>query len=223
MLNLGDGASGRRRGGEAPRLRVGARLAGVEPLGAERGARPGGARGLPRPLRRSPRGRPPLFPAGRAFRRRAPPRRRHDGLRRAGSSRCGRGPTARRGSGAPPVRPAGRSAGSVARCGRPARAPAAFACAGPRGGATGPRRDIVEHVLDAEVAYGRKIGIASALAPAARRAAMLELLGARLPAVRPPQPRKRLRPARYALRRTAWHALDHAFEIEDRSGLADRR
>jgi hypothetical protein len=27
-------------------------------------------------------------------------------------------------------------------------------------------------------------------------------------------------PVRYAARRTAWHALDHAWEIEDRSGPA---
>jgi hypothetical protein len=25
-------------------------------------------------------------------------------------------------------------------------------------------------------------------------------------------------PARYAIRRSAWHALDHAWEIEDRAG-----
>jgi hypothetical protein len=90
---------------------------------------------------------------------------------------------------------------------------------GPRGG--GRDRDrIVEHVLGAEVAYARKLGIRAAqpgvgdaAAISAFRRAIIEILdrasdGA--PAVSGGWP------ARYAARRIAWHALDHAWEIEDR-------
>lgn len=80
---------------------------------------------------------------------------------------------------------------------------------GPRGG--GRDRDaIADHVREAERSYGRKIGL-------------------RLP---PPTPWQEQRdafltalragpsgdwPTRYALRRFAWHVLDHAWEIEDKS------
>ena len=85
---------------------------------------------------------------------------------------------------------------------------------GPRGG--GRDRDaIYAHVVDAEGSYVRKIGVlerASAADPgsvAARRAAVIEVLGGR--------PRAEWKwPARYLVRRTAWHAVDHAWEIEDR-------
>jgi hypothetical protein len=81
---------------------------------------------------------------------------------------------------------------------------------GPRGG--GRDRDaIVEHVREAERSYGRKIGV-------------------RVPP-RTPWPEQRAElaaalrsgesqgawPARYALRRFAWHVLDHAWEIQDKS------
>jgi hypothetical protein len=88
---------------------------------------------------------------------------------------------------------------------------------GPRGG--GRDRDaIVDHVLGAEVAYGRKIGIRlsqpalhDALAIAAHRSAILDALRSSKRAV------GKGWPTRYAARRIAWHALDHAWEIEDRS------
>jgi len=88
---------------------------------------------------------------------------------------------------------------------------------GPRGG--GRDRDpILAHVEDAHRAYLRPMGLR--LPPAANatvaemRAAMLDILrepsdGSPLPGAKWPQ--------RYAARRVAWHALDHAWEIEDRS------
>jgi hypothetical protein len=99
-----------------------------------------------------------------------------------------------------------------------ASAPAALR-KGPRGG--GRDRDrIVAHVNEADWYYAKEIGI-RVPAPTARanteaiRARVLEVL--RMPSDgRPLADRKW--PARYAARRIAWHALDHAWEIEDRSG-----
>lgn len=79
---------------------------------------------------------------------------------------------------------------------------------GPRGG--GRDRDkIVAHVTDAEAAYFRKVGVRDG------RDAFVDALRA----ARAPQPQLTTKswPWRYAARRTAWHALDHAWEIEDRS------
>jgi hypothetical protein len=93
---------------------------------------------------------------------------------------------------------------------------------GPRGG--GRDRDaIVEHVAAAEFAYARKLGIrhrqpgpgdVAGETLSALRAALLETLG-QASSGEAPVP-KGWRP-RYAARRIAWHALDHAWEIEDRS------
>jgi hypothetical protein len=91
---------------------------------------------------------------------------------------------------------------------------------GPRGGGRNTSK-IVAHVLDADRAYADVIGIRTAgldardeAAIRAMRAAMLEVLrDARDGA---PLAGKRW-PARYAAHRIAWHALDHAWEIEDRS------
>ena len=79
---------------------------------------------------------------------------------------------------------------------------------GPRGG--GRDRDkIVAHVADAESAYFRKVDVKGG------RPAFLDALrAARSPQ---PEPATRTWPWRYAARRVAWHALDHAWEIEDRS------
>ena len=81
---------------------------------------------------------------------------------------------------------------------------------GPRGG--GRDRDaMVSHVRDAEDAYARKLGLAAGHRD---RAEMLALLGA----ARAPEPlAPKGWPPRYAARRIAWHALDHAWEMEDRS------
>ena len=81
---------------------------------------------------------------------------------------------------------------------------------GPRGG--GRDRDaVVDHVREAERSYGRKVG--ARLAPRTpweeQRAALLAVLRAGAPGG--------AWPARYAFRRIAWHVLDHAWEIEDKS------
>jgi hypothetical protein len=89
---------------------------------------------------------------------------------------------------------------------------------GPRGG--GRDRDkIVAHVANAEAAYGRKIGLklpapTDAASTAAGRALILEVLRSGRPG---PLEVKNGWPLRYTARRIAWHALDHAWEIEDRS------
>jgi hypothetical protein len=91
---------------------------------------------------------------------------------------------------------------------------------GPRGG--GRDRDaIVDHVLAAEVAYARRLGLRVAaqhhgqkVAIAAMRGAIAEVLGASRDAE--PLVERGWLP-RYAARRIAWHALDHAWEIENRS------
>lgn len=112
-----------------------------------------------------------------------------------------------------------------------ARAPAVLR-KGPRGG--GRDRDaIVEHVLNSEQAYRRKAGIPGRAAKEATDPAAVEELRSlfldqlrsapgRGGAGEPPgQGRSPAWPVRYAARRFAWHALDHAWEIEDRSVPAD--
>ena len=92
---------------------------------------------------------------------------------------------------------------------------------GPRGG--GRDRDaIAAHVREAESAYARKLGLRlpwppAPGAPAAARAALLEALAAAASVRAVPE---KGWPARYAARRIAWHALDHAWEIQDRSATA---
>jgi hypothetical protein len=90
---------------------------------------------------------------------------------------------------------------------------------GPRGG--GRDRDkVIEHVDGADHAYSGVLGIkrpapdVTRLTVPAMREAMLDLL--RQPSDGMPIAGKRW-PPRYAARRIAWHALDHAWEIEDRS------
>jgi hypothetical protein len=79
---------------------------------------------------------------------------------------------------------------------------------GPRGG--GRDRDaIVEHVVEAEVAYGSKLGLKRPT-----REELLAVLGE--PSDGAPL-REKGWPSRYAARRIAWHVLDHAWEIQDRS------
>jgi len=89
---------------------------------------------------------------------------------------------------------------------------------GPRGG--GRDRDkIVAHVADAEFAYARKFGVkhkqsADAKAVAAMR---VELLAALRAARGDGMPDEGTWPARYTAHRVAWHVLDHAWEIQDRT------
>ena len=94
---------------------------------------------------------------------------------------------------------------------------------GPRGG--GRDRDkMVGHVIEADWYYTREIGIrvrqpdpADRGAVAAMRAQVLDVL--RRPSDGSPLADRKWT-ARYAYRRIAWHALDHAWEIQDRSDAA---
>lgn len=84
---------------------------------------------------------------------------------------------------------------------------------GPRGG--GRDRDkMAAHVLDAEDAYFRKVGVRDK-----SRDTFLDALRA----ARDPQPELSTKswPWRYTARRVAWHALDHAWEMQDRSAPED--
>jgi predicted RNase H-like HicB family nuclease len=91
---------------------------------------------------------------------------------------------------------------------------------GPRGG--GRDRDkVYAHVLGAEAAYARKIGVRHKVPSPDDGGAVAELradIGAALTAARAAEPltANGWLP-RYAARRIAWHVLDHAWEIEDRS------
>jgi hypothetical protein len=96
---------------------------------------------------------------------------------------------------------------------------------GPRGGGRTLEK-IVEHVRDAEVAYLGQLG--SRPPPGMGQdpvrglehahEAFLATLVARVRDEPLPHPRRTRKPwsPRYAVRRTAWHVLDHAWEIEDR-------
>lgn len=89
---------------------------------------------------------------------------------------------------------------------------------GPRGG--GRDRDaIVEHVLGAETAYARKLGLRLTQPPAGDLAAVREHRNAIVAGLRAGTKGVTDKgwPARYAARRIAWHALDHAWEIENRT------
>ncbi len=99
---------------------------------------------------------------------------------------------------------------------------------GPRGGGR-DLSEIVNHVVDAEVAYLSRLGARlppSGGAGGTERQAMLrtsvgEAVRARargLPLAHPSRTRSLWSP-RYFVRRAAWHALDHAWEIQDRSGI----
>ena len=81
---------------------------------------------------------------------------------------------------------------------------------GPRGG--GRDRDgVVEHVRESERSDCRVLG--AKLPPGTpwpeQRRAMLAAVGAGAPDARSPLP--------FMVRRTAWHLLDHAWEVEDKS------
>lgn len=91
---------------------------------------------------------------------------------------------------------------------------------GPRGG--GRDRDkIADHIIDAESAYTAKLGLKlqtprrdDKVAVQATRKAILDAIRASAGA---PQTGEKRWPPRYVARRMAWHLLDHAWEIEDRS------
>lgn len=100
-----------------------------------------------------------------------------------------------------------------------ARAPAELR-KGPRGG--GRDRDkIADHVIDAESAYTPRLGLKlktptrdDVTAVKATRKAILDAIRG---SAGGPQTGEKRWPPRYVARRMAWHLLDHAWEIEDRS------
>jgi hypothetical protein len=86
---------------------------------------------------------------------------------------------------------------------------------GPRGG--GRDRDAMfDHVLGAEMEYAKRIGTRLKQPDGRDRAAVRAFRKAILESFANPN-RDEKWPVPYAARRTAWHALDHAWEIEDRS------
>ena len=88
---------------------------------------------------------------------------------------------------------------------------------GPRGGGRDTAK-VVDHVNEADSAYAREMGRKhdpkDRAAVEAMRAEMLDVL--RTASDGSPLSGRRWT-ARYAARRVAWHALDHAWEIEDRT------
>jgi hypothetical protein len=91
---------------------------------------------------------------------------------------------------------------------------------GPRGGGRDTSR-IVDHVVGSDQSYAATMGIkmkpfetGDLAALELLRAAMLDVL--RQPSDGSPLP-KRKWTSRYAAHRIAWHSLDHAWEIEDRT------
>lgn len=91
---------------------------------------------------------------------------------------------------------------------------------GPRGG--GRDRDkVVGHVMGADSAYAREIGLKAKELDFGDRAAYEALRAEMLDVLRKPSDGSPLAgrrwTARYAAHRIAWHALDHAWEMQDRS------
>jgi len=90
---------------------------------------------------------------------------------------------------------------------------------GPRGGGRQVPK-MIEHVREAESAYVHQIGTkASGQSMSELRRSFVEALRLLAAGEDLPTPNKVKKPwtPRYAVRRSAWHALDHAWEIEDRS------
>jgi hypothetical protein len=86
---------------------------------------------------------------------------------------------------------------------------------GPRGG--GRDRDkVVQHVVSAEASYARQIGVKHK-EPAYDDTAAVATMRADILAALRSEPGEWKWPPRYFVRRTAWHVLDHAWEIQDRS------
>ena len=93
---------------------------------------------------------------------------------------------------------------------------------GPRGGGR-DRDQIVAHVRETEVLHARMLGLRERPFPPEDVAAVGRVRAGILAEIRagaanrPPEKLARSRrPARFVARRTAWHALDHAWEILDK-------
>ena len=95
---------------------------------------------------------------------------------------------------------------------------------GPRGGGRNTS-NVIAHVMDADRGYANAIGIKASTPDPNDSAAVATLRSSVLDAIREARDGAPLDgrrwPARYAAHRIAWHALDHAWEIEDRSAPAD--
>ena len=93
---------------------------------------------------------------------------------------------------------------------------------GPRG--SGRDRDqIIQHVHETEVLHARMLGLKERPFPAGDAAALAPVRAAILAGIRsgavsgpPGDLGWSRRPARFVARRTAWHAVDHAWEIQDK-------
>jgi hypothetical protein len=91
---------------------------------------------------------------------------------------------------------------------------------GPRGG--GRDRDkLIGHVIGAETAYARKLGVKRKQPAIDDNAAIEELRDAIAAVVGAPSDGSSVVPngwtTRYAARRIAWHVLEHAWEMQDRA------
>lgn len=102
------------------------------------------------------------------------------------------------------------------------RAPAVLR-KGPRGGGR-DREKMLDHVLGAESAYARKLGVRLEQPVVGDIAAIHAFREAMVAACRERAGRRETGdeltsrwPVRYFIRRLTWHALDHAWEMQDRS------
>jgi hypothetical protein len=91
---------------------------------------------------------------------------------------------------------------------------------GPRGGGR-DRDEIVDHVIAAETAYARKLGVKRKQPAMNDMAARGELRDAVAAVIGRPSDGSPVVPdgwtTRYAVRRIAWHVLEHAWEMQDRA------
>jgi hypothetical protein len=90
---------------------------------------------------------------------------------------------------------------------------------GPRGGGRSLAK-IVDHVAGAEEGYLSKLGSRTPAKADALRPTIIAALAARArnKPVAEPNKVEKLWSLRFYVRRASWHALDHAWEIEDRAG-----
>ncbi len=90
---------------------------------------------------------------------------------------------------------------------------------GPRGGGRG-RDTVIDHVIQADRGYARHIGVQTPPFDSFDAGAVQahhEAVFAAIPGLRDGEPvRSNGWPVRYAIRRMAWHVLDHAWEMEDK-------
>jgi len=91
---------------------------------------------------------------------------------------------------------------------------------GPRGGGR-DRDELIDHVLGADAAYARKLGLTLRQPARTDPAAISELRQAITGLLGAPSDGKPVVPegwtTAYAVRRIAWHILEHAWEMQDRS------